>query len=109
AGWSPEIDRNAVVGFLRHAYVPSPLTIYRDVAKLPPGSHLTLGVNGNVTLKRYWDVRQVAVEGIAKSELSPLSAVEAEERLDALLRDAVRLRMIADVPLGAFLSGGIDS
>jgi len=108
-GWTPEIDRNAVVGFLRHAYVPSPLTIYQGVAKLPPGSHLILGVDGKVTLSRYWDVRQVAIDGIATSQRSPLSAAEGEERLDVLLREAVRLRMIADVPLGAFLSGGIDS
>lgn len=108
-GWDPEIDRNAVVGLLRHAYVPSPLTIYRDVAKLPPGSRLTVEWNGTATLSRYWDIRQVAVDGIAAAQRSPLSRGEAEERLDALLCDAVRLRMIADVPLGAFLSGGIDS
>jgi asparagine synthase (glutamine-hydrolysing) len=108
-GWSPEIDRNAVVGFLRHAYVPAPLTIYQDVAKLPPGSHLTVGANGAVTVSRYWDIHQVAIDGIAKSRHIALPAAEGETRLDALLRDAVRLRMISDVPLGAFLSGGIDS
>lgn len=108
-GWRPDIDRSAVVGFLRHGYVPSPLAIYQDVAKLPPGSHLTVDAGGTATLGRYWDVRQVAAQGLAVAERTPLSAGEAEERLDSLLREAVRLRMIADVPLGAFLSGGIDS
>ncbi len=108
-GWNPQIDRNAVVGFLRHAYVPSPLTIYRDVAKLPPGSHLALGADGAVRISRYWDIRRVAMDGIANSARAPMAAAEGEERLDTLLREAVRLRMIADVPLGAFLSGGIDS
>jgi asparagine synthase (glutamine-hydrolysing) len=109
SGWTPEIDRDAVIGFLRHAYVPTPLTIYQNVAKLPPGAHLTVEPDGKAVLSRYWDIRHVAAEGIAAAERRPLSADEAEERLDALLREAVRLRMISDVPLGAFLSGGIDS
>lgn len=109
SGWTPEIDRDAVIGFLRHAYVPAPLTIYQNVAKLPPGTHLAVERDGRTSLSRYWDVRQIAVEGIAKAERSSLSPDEAEERLDTLLREAVRLRMISDVPLGAFLSGGIDS
>ncbi len=108
-GWVPEIDHSAVVDFLRHGYVPNPRSIYRGVAKLPPGSHLTIDHGGNARLSRYWDIRRVVIEGTANARRASWSLSEAQTSLERLLREAVRLRMIADVPLGAFLSGGIDS
>ena len=107
-GWKPTIDDDAVVGFLRHAYIAQPRTIYREAAKLPPGHILTLRPGRSPAPKCYWDLRGIAIAGQARNDPAP-DENEAVERLDALLRDSVKLRMIADVPLGAFLSGGIDS
>lgn len=106
-GWSPELDRGALAGFLRFGYVPAPQTIYRGVAKLPPGTILTIAVDGPPAIAPYWSLEQIAARG--QSDRFAGSEEDAAEALDALLRDAVRRRMVADVPLGAFLSGGIDS
>jgi asparagine synthase (glutamine-hydrolysing) len=106
-GWNAEIDRNAVAAFMRYSYIPAPHTIYRGVHKLEPGSILTLPWQGEPQINRFWNARTVARNGI----LHPLDGNDAEltEQLEALLQDAVARRMIADVPLGAFLSGGVDS
>jgi asparagine synthase (glutamine-hydrolysing) len=106
--WQPTIDDDAVVGYLRHAYVAQPRTIYREAQKLAPGHILTLREGLTPAPKCFWDLRGIATAGLRCNDPAP-DAEEAIERLDALLRDSVRLRMIADVPLGAFLSGGIDS
>jgi len=106
-----EVDRDALALFLRHGYVPTPYTIYQGVSKLPPATILSLpaGRAGwrDVVPVEYWSARKAAEYGVA----NPFSgtAREAVDQLDALLLDAVKLRMEADVPLGAFLSGGIDS
>jgi asparagine synthase (glutamine-hydrolysing) len=98
---------NAVAAFMRHNYIPAPHTIYRGVHKLEPGTILTLPWQGEPRISRFWNARTVARNGI----LNPLDGSDAElaEQLEALLQDAVARRMIADVPLGAFLSGGVDS
>jgi asparagine synthase (glutamine-hydrolysing) len=104
-----EIDAGALALFLRHCYVPSPYSIYRGICKLPPASWIALGGEAPGAMPEpvpFWSVKQVAEEGLRRPFAS---AGEALEALDHLLRDAVKLRMIADVPLGAFLSGGIDS
>ena len=106
--WKPTIDDDAVVGYLRHAYVGQPRTIYREAQKLLPGHVLTLREGLTPEPKCFWDLRAIAVAGQRRNDPAP-DPNEAVERLDALLRDSVKLRMIADVPLGAFLSGGIDS
>lgn len=104
-----EIDRDALTLYLRHGYVPSPYAIYKGVAKLPPGCILSLSGHDDRAAQPqpYWSAREVALAG-ARTPFAG-SRAEAVDRLDELLRDAVALRMIADVPLGAFLSGGIDS
>jgi asparagine synthase (glutamine-hydrolysing) len=102
------LDLSAVAAYLRYTYIPSPLSIYRDAAKVPPGHLLTLTApDGPWESQPYWSFEDVAEE----SRGSPFRGDEreAEDALDALVRNAVGLRMIADVPLGAFLSGGIDS
>jgi asparagine synthase (glutamine-hydrolysing) len=106
-GWSPRLDREAVALFMRHNYVPAPRTIYQGVYKLEPGTILTLPWRGKPKITRYWDARAIARAGIE----SPLRANDSElvDQLATLLQDAIRRRMVADVPLGAFLSGGIDS
>src|SRR5205085_1258336 len=90
------------------AYIAQPRTIYREAEKLAPGHILTLRQGVAAAPKCFWNLRGVAVAGQRRNDPAP-DADEAIERLDALLRDAVKLRMIADVPLGAFLSGGVDS
>jgi asparagine synthase (glutamine-hydrolysing) len=111
-GWSPAIDADAIVQYLRLGYIAQPRTVYREAAKLPPGHIATLRAGESPQLTCFWDARAIARAGASQAEAgahAPADEEEAIERLDALLRDAVRLRMIADVPLGAFLSGGIDS
>ena len=106
-GWTPSIDGSAVAAFMRHNCVPAPHSIYKGVRKLEPGTILTLPPDGEPRLERFWDARAVAQAGLA----DPLQVDDTEltDRLEVLLRDAVRRRMVADVPVGAFLSGGIDS
>lgn len=106
-GWTPEINRDAVAAFLRHAYVPAPHCIFRGVQKLEPGCYLEVGQDGAPTVHRYWDARQVVTQ--ATRDRLDVGDGEAIDALEALLMDAVGRRMVADVPLGAFLSGGVDS
>lgn len=106
-GWEPKLDRNALAAFMRHNYIPAPHSIYQGVKKLEPGSILRIGKDGTPRISRYWDLRSIVEHGIA----SPLQHTDTEMlgQLDHLLSDAVRRRMVADVPLGTLLSGGIDS
>jgi asparagine synthase (glutamine-hydrolysing) len=106
--FSAEIDRGSLALYLRHNCVPAPYSIYGSVRKLPPASVMTLSAtNFDATPQPYWSVGDIAEAGVA----DPFSGTEDEavEQLDCLLHDAVRIRMYSDVPLGAFLSGGIDS
>jgi asparagine synthase (glutamine-hydrolysing) len=103
---SPQVERKldpqAVEEFFAFGYIPDPRSIYLGVRKLPPAHYLLVRRGDPAPQPRpYWDVR--FIDGIAVRE------EEAREELIARLREAVRLRMIADVPLGAFLSGGVDS
>jgi asparagine synthase (glutamine-hydrolysing) len=106
-GFRAEIDRNAVAGYLRHAYVPGPLGIYRHVHKLPPGAMLTIRQGAEPQLASYWDARSIVAQAVRQRHA--WTDGEAIDQLETLLKDAVGRRLIADVPLGAFLSGGIDS
>ncbi len=101
------IDRNSVAAYLRHNFIPAPHTIYANVHKLEPGRILVVDGSGEPRIESFWSLEEVAREGMS----SPFEGSEGEaaDRLDALLRDAVSRRMVSDVPLGAFLSGGIDS
>jgi asparagine synthase (glutamine-hydrolysing) len=107
AGLDFSIDPASVASFLRFAYVPAPFSIYRGVNKVLPGEVVSFGSDRRAAHRIYWNLNDVAVKGQA----SPFSGsdAEAEERLDALLADAVSGQLMSDVPLGAFLSGGIDS
>jgi asparagine synthase (glutamine-hydrolysing) len=96
------VDPESIRQYLRYGYVPSPSTIYRGARKLPPG-HFLVVENGRTIVTRYWDPVQHALAAQPRTDAA--AAAELESRLAV----AVRQRMIADVPLGAFLSGGIDS
>ena len=103
-----EIDRDALAAYLQLNYVPGPRSIYRGVAKVRPGTILTFRGATPPQETVYWELADV-VRGGHQQRHHGLSDSDAIEQLDVLLRDAVGRRMIADVPLGAFLSGGIDS
>ena len=98
------IDPVALSHFFRRAYVPAPLTIHAGVKKLPPAHLLTLAPNAEPVIEPYWSLAEIAARPRAS-----FSEDEAIERLDAMLRDAVKRCTIADRPLGVLLSGGIDS
>ncbi|NLI11044.1 MAG: asparagine synthase (glutamine-hydrolyzing) [Peptococcaceae bacterium] len=105
-----KISRDALALYLRFCYIPAPYSIYEGIYKLLPGTILTLhcaDTGSDPAPIPYWSAREVAERGIARPFTG--SVDEAVAHLDSLLRDAVKLRMIADVPLGAFLSGGVDS
>ncbi len=106
-GWTPTIEDRAKSSFLRHGYIAAPQTIYRGVYKLPPGTILTVKANQEPQIEPYWTLSDTARDG--RANRLDVSDAEAINQLDALLRDAVGRCMLADVPLGAFLSGGIDS
>jgi asparagine synthase (glutamine-hydrolysing) len=106
--FSAEIDRNALRLFVRHGYIPAPYSIYEGIAKLEPGCLLCVSASQpSPVVSRYWSVADVVVAGLA----SPFTGrpSEAVDALEILLKSAVRQQMMADVPLGAFLSGGVDS
>ena len=95
------VDPTAIDDYLTYQYVPHPGTIFRDIDKLPPG-HLAVWEDGALTVRRYWNPR-------IDRENGALEEHEWRQELRRLLTDAVRIRMRSDVPIGAFLSGGIDS
>jgi asparagine synthase (glutamine-hydrolysing) len=106
--WTPTIDRSALAAYLRFNYVPAPLSIFAGIAKLPPATYVIASSQGRRVSEptRYWDLDEVARSGIRARDTNTTDVVD---RLETLLRDAVGKRMAADVPLGAFLSGGYDS
>lgn len=107
-GFERRVDRDALSAYMRFAYVPQPYSIWRGIHKLRPGHMLTVRLDGGATTSTcYWNARAVAERGVAE----PLQVDDAEALagLEARVRNAVEMRLVADVPLGAFLSGGIDS
>ncbi len=103
-----KINRGALALQLRHNYIPAPYSIYEGIAKLPPASILTVSLAQPAPkMWTYWSAAEAAQEGVRAPFVgTPEQAVDA---LEALLKDAIGQQMMADVPLGAFLSGGVDS
>ena len=99
------VDRSALQYFLEFQYVPGPHAIYRNVEKVLPGHIVEIDGDGMITDRDYWDL----FDHWGKPEGRPRTEGEYDEELSALLDSSIRYRMISDVPLGAFLSGGIDS
>src|SRR5581483_2735981 len=102
------IDRDVLPLYLRFLYIPAPFSIYAAVRKLMPGTILTWAqATHTITTSEYWSARDAAIAGTQ----NPFKGTEEEAaaQLEQLLRDSIRLRMVADVPLGVFLSGGVDS
>lgn len=107
-GCDPPVDRSALAAFLRYSYVPSPRSIYEGISKLPPGTSVAVRADGTVSDPvPYWSFAEVAERGWR--DRLDVTGAEAVDLIEAALRRSVGLRMLADVPVGAFLSGGVDS
>ena len=106
--WQGEINRDALALYMRHNAVPAPWSIYLQIAKLSPAHYVVIGEGGRSVGEPqcYWDLSQVAEQGVVSAVGEPEALTD---ELESLLCDVVGRRMIADVPLGAFLSGGYDS
>lgn len=105
--WCGDIDRDSLALFLRHGYVPAPYTIYRGIYKLPPATIMRVCGYSGEQFTRYWSVKEAAEQGLAKPFEG--AAVEAQDELERLLFASVKKQMVADMSLGALLSGGVDS
>lgn len=108
--WRGSVNRDVLALFLRHGYVPAPYSIYGGIAKLPAAHYLRITSAPSTSATKpqpYWKMSQAAERGLA----APIRTDERSTILefDTLLRDAVQMRTVADVPVGVFLSGGIDS
>ena len=106
--FNKKINRDALAQYMLYSYIPAPLSIYEGIYKLGPGQILTLRAPfEKPEIHSYWSMKDVAIKG--EKEQFEGSETEAAEHLENLLKNAIRQQMVADVPLGAFLSGGIDS
>lgn len=105
--FSGRLRKEAVNTAIHLGYVPAPLTIYENVVKVEPGTICTFAEPSSCRVRRYWSPAQVVREGRAHPFAAGLD--EAADELDELLRSSISLRLISDVPVGVFLSGGIDS
>ena len=117
---TPELDLNALRHYVSFDYVPAPMSIYKGISKLP-AAHIMIVENGEVRTRRYWDISWKADADLAPNSPPYKGGVDADlgrrggslsekaDELRELLSDAVRMRLVADVPLGILLSGGIDS
>jgi asparagine synthase (glutamine-hydrolysing) len=99
-----EIDPEAVPYYFLYGYVPHPATLYRGITQLEPGSVMTIDADGRTSVRRYWHVEYPARDGVVRAPRA-----EAVARVRDLVTQAVERRLVSDVPLGAFLSGGVDS
>lgn len=107
--WSGRIDRAALARYLQLGYVPAPRSIYGDIQKLPPGSYVQFHVSTQAIdpPRTYW----APVDAAMSARANPFAGTQSEavDRLETMLRETLQLQSFADVPVGAFLSGGIDS
>jgi len=99
--FTPEINLEAIHYFLTYQYIPQPITIYKGIFKLPPASFMLCDKNGDTKIEKYWSL------DFSKKQI--ITFEDAKQKIKELLLEATKLRLISDVPLGAFLSGGHDS
>lgn len=96
------VDKNSIIAYLRTGYIPSPLSIYSEIKKLPPGSSMTLDLKTNrIYIEKYWDLQP--------HKEKKINYTEAVSQLEKLIEESIEIRLNSDVPFGTFLSGGIDS
>ncbi len=104
SGWKPKINRDALAAYTTFNYIPAPQSIYAGIGKMEPGTLVSCSFDGKFEVSRYWNMETVATQ--TRREINDSEAIEEAE---AHISDAVSRRMVADVPLGALLSGGVDS
>lgn len=103
-----KIDRSVLKLYLQYGYIPAPYSIYENIYKLEPGCYLTIQIPYEKWDKHvYWDIEQIAVAG--QKQLYRGSFEDASQELERLIKSSIQRQLVADVPVGAFLSGGIDS
>ena len=105
--FDPTVDREALALFVRFLAIPAPLSIYRGISKLLPGTLLTVRDGAEPVVEPYWSGAELARTGVANPVGLPPQA--AADQLESILERAIGRQMMSDVPLGAFLSGGVDS
>lgn len=109
--FQPQIDQEALALYLKCSYVPAPYSIYKGIKKLPAGSYVTISSDQNninqVDIRTYWSIDTVAQQGINNPFVG--SAADAVQTVESQLIESINGQLLSDVPLGAFLSGGIDS
>jgi asparagine synthase (glutamine-hydrolysing) len=109
-GWQGKINREALGLFFKYNYVPTPHTIYQGIFKLLPGTILTIdqsNFHANYSPNPYWSLSKVADDGVNRPFIGTVE--DAVDQLDNLLKNTISQQMLSDVPIGAFLSGGVDS
>ena len=107
--FNSEVDRNALATFMRHGYIPAPMSIYKEIHKLPAGSLIKIPLSGRraINPKAYWRLEGVARKGLQEPFVG--SDSDALDGLESKLSESIAIQQLSDVRLGAFLSGGIDS
>lgn len=105
--WRPEINRDILSNYFRFSYIPGPSSIYKGIQKLSPGCMVTIEAKDKINVTSYWTMGEAIQQ--AREQKSNRTPLEWIDELDHLLKDAVKRCMVSDVPIGAFLSGGIDS
>jgi len=106
--FASDIDRDALLSLLRHQYCRGPQSIYKAISKLPPGSFLSFELSSkNYEIETYWSLHETAKHGLERR--FSFADQDAIDQFDELLKQSIGLQMMADVPVGAFLSGGVDS
>src|SRR5439155_1404957 len=105
-GVAIEPDPETFPAYFLHGYVPCPRTLYRGIRQLEPGALLAIDERGEMQTRQYWTLKYPTEEALARTPPPPMA--EAAARVRDLLDKAVERRLISDVPIGAFLSGGID-
>ncbi|TAL59350.1 MAG: asparagine synthase (glutamine-hydrolyzing) [Bacteroidetes bacterium] len=105
-----EISEKGMAFFLQYGYISSPYSIFRNTYKLEPGYFLTVNKAGDVKKEKYWELEDAFVQGAEEKEKwNNRNDEEVEQELEKVLSDSFKLRMVSDVPVGVFLSGGFDS
>ena len=107
--WERNIDRHSLAAFLVFGYVPDPRSIYEGISKLEPGHIATFDLSGDLTIEPFWSLDDVVFCGNDPSQGGQLGDAAAIATASDLLKDSVQSRLKADVPVGIFLSGGLDS
>ena len=104
--WNAEIDKNSLALFMKYKYVPCPATIFKNAHQLEAATILTFDKNKNIKKKKYWELDEIAKHGVMQSN-NEVKYLDNE--IFDLINSSVKYRLVSDVPIGAFLSGGIDS